>query len=150
MARRSVAPDVDPTVVRHAFVTELRATTLEVPPMSTLLTRVRTRKAAARALLFGGVLMVAGACSPHDAIALTFYGDKDAATRVAHCESTMNPGAVSPTNDHGLFQINIVHRAEFERVTGQPWSKVYDARWNTVYARHLHASQGWRPWSCQP
>ena len=118
--------------------------------MSDLFTRVRTRKAAGRALLLGGVLMVAGACSPHDAIALTFYGDKEAATRVAHCESTLNPTAVSPTNDHGLFQINIVHRAEFERVTGQPWSKVYDPFWNSVYAKHLRDTQGWEPWTCQP
>ena len=118
--------------------------------MSTLFARVRSRKTAARALLFGGVLMVAGACTPHDAIALTFYGDSEAATRVAHCESTMNPTAVSPTNDHGLFQINIVHRAQFERVTGQPWSKVYDPFWNSVYAKWLRDQEGWSPWTCKP
>ena len=71
-----------------------------------------------------------------------------AAIRIAECESGMNPGAVSPTNDHGLFQINIVHRGQFEAVTGAPWSSVYDPELNTIYARHLYAQQGWGPWTC--
>ncbi|MCO8126455.1 lytic transglycosylase domain-containing protein [Acidimicrobiia bacterium EGI L10123] len=71
-----------------------------------------------------------------------------AAIRIAKCESGMNPGAVSPTNDHGLFQINIVHRGQFEAVTGAPWSSVYDPELNTIYARHLYAQQGWGPWTC--
>ena len=71
-----------------------------------------------------------------------------AAIRIAECESGMNPGAVSPTNDHGLFQINIVHRGQFEAVTGAPWSSVYDPELNTVYARYLYGQQGWGPWTC--
>lgn len=117
--------------------------------MSNVLNRVRSRKNLARAGLFAGVALVAGACTPHDAIALTFFGNSDSASRVAHCESTMNPGAVSPTNDHGLFQINIVHRSQFEAVTGQPWSSVYDPFWNSVYAKWLYDQQGWSPWSCR-
>jgi hypothetical protein len=35
-------------------------------------------------------------------------------------------------------------------VTGQPWSAVYDPYWNTVYAKHLYDTQGWRPWTCKP
>ena len=42
------------------------------------------------------------------------------AQAIAQCESHLNPNAVSPTNDHGLFQINIVHRGQFESVTGAP------------------------------
>jgi hypothetical protein len=71
-----------------------------------------------------------------------------AAVRIAQCESSMNPNAVSPTNDHGLFQINIVHRGQFEAVTGAPWSSVYDPELNTIYARHLYGQQGWGPWAC--
>ena len=118
--------------------------------MSTLFARVRSRKAATRALLFGGVLMAAGACTPHNVIAVTFQGDHEAATRVAHCESRLDPGAVSPTNDHGLFQINIVHQAQFERVTGRPWADVYDPFWNAAYAKWLRDREGWRPWTCKP
>lgn len=71
-----------------------------------------------------------------------------AAIRIAECESSMNPNARSATNDHGLFQINIVHRDQFEAVTGAPWSSVYDPELNTIYARHLYAQQGWGPWTC--
>lgn len=70
------------------------------------------------------------------------------ATAIARCESNLNPSAVSPTNDHGLFQINAVHRGQFEAVTGAPWSAVYDAELNTVYAKHLYDQQGWGPWVC--
>lgn len=71
------------------------------------------------------------------------------ARRIAQCESGLNPDAVSRTNDHGLFQINGVHRAEFERVTGHAWWRVYDADLNTRYAKHLYDNQGWGPWTCR-
>lgn len=71
------------------------------------------------------------------------------AQRVAKCESELNPNAVSPTNDHGLFQINAVHRAAFSRVTGLAWSHVYDAYANARYARDLYNRQGWSPWTCR-
>jgi hypothetical protein len=70
------------------------------------------------------------------------------AMRIAECESGMNPRAVSATDDHGLFQINAVHRGQFEAVTGAPWSSVYDPELNTIYAHHLYAQQGWGPWTC--
>lgn len=100
-------------------------------------------------------------CTPAQAIDVTFarwHGPRVAeqARAVAGCESgrdgrsfdLVNPTAVSPTNDHGLFQINIVHRAQFTRVTGQPWSAVYDPFWNAVYAKWLYDQQGWSPWTC--
>ena len=77
-----------------------------------------------------------------------FGSATSAAIRIAQCESGMNPRAVSPTNDHGLFQINIVHRGQFEAVTGAPWSSVYDPELNTIYARYLYGQQGWGPWTC--
>lgn len=65
------------------------------------------------------------------------------------CESGGNPNAVSPTNDHGLFQINATYnRADFERVTGQPWSMVYDPGTNVRYAAWLFGQRGWQPWYC--
>lgn len=94
-----------------------------------------------------------GACTPgagpEDQIGFFFQEHTDAALKIASCESNMDPGAVSPTNDHGLFQINAVHRAEFERRTGEAWSRVYDPYWNAMYARMLFDSQGWSPWSCK-
>jgi hypothetical protein len=83
------------------------------------------------------------------AIASVFGVLAPEATSIARCESGLRPTAVSPTDDHGLFQINIVHQATFTRVTGQPWSAVYDALTNTRFAKWLYDRQGWAPWSCR-
>ena len=80
-----------------------------------------------------------------------YFGDiADQATRVADCESGMDPNAVSPGGgNYGLFQINSVHRDEFEAVTGRPWSDVTDPYANTAYAVRLYnESGGWGPWAC--
>lgn len=74
----------------------------------------------------------------------------DQAMRVARCESGLDPRAVSPTDDHGLFQLHATaHRARFPAVTGQSWSEVYDAETNTTYARWLYDQSGWTPWACK-
>jgi hypothetical protein len=90
------------------------------------------------------------ACTPQQYIDLYFEGDAPDAARVADCESRMQSDAVSPGGgNHGLFQINVVHRPAFERVTGQSWSSaIYHAGWNTMFASWLFDQQGWRPWSC--
>jgi hypothetical protein len=103
-----------------------------------------------RLLAAAGLVLTLGACSPQQWINNVFGAEAPAATRVAQCESHMNPGAVSATNDHGLFQINGVHRPAFSRVTGQPWSEIYNPEWNTRFAKHLYDTQGWRPWTCRP
>lgn len=73
------------------------------------------------------------------------------ARRIARCESKMNPNAKSPTNDHGLFQINKPsHYSNFGRVTGSPfYNGVYDPYENAEYARDLYNRQGWGPWTCR-
>lgn len=90
--------------------------------------------------------------SAEDAIAAWFPDVYAEAVRVARCESTMNPGAVSSGGgNHGLFQINEVHRDAFESVTGQSFQpSVYDADANARFARHLYDSSGWQDWACQP
>lgn len=103
------------------------------------------------ALLVAVLVLSAGACTPEWWIQHNFGSDAPAAIRVARCESSLNPNAVSPGGgNHGLFQINNVHRASFERVTGRPWSDRYDAGANAQFAKWLYDQQGWRPWSCQP
>lgn len=97
------------------------------------------------------VVVAVAACTPEQTIRVIFGDHADEAVDVADCESRLDPGAVSLTNDHGLFQINARwHRETFERVTGQPWSQVYDPMWNALYAKWLHDQQGWAPWSCAP
>jgi hypothetical protein len=49
-----------------------------------------------------------------------------------------------------LFQINNVHRARFQQVTGQSWTKVYDPYFNSLFAKWLFDQEGWQPWACKP
>jgi hypothetical protein len=104
-----------------------------------------------RAALVSGVMLLS-ACTPTEVVQLIFGDDAPAALRVADCESSMNPRAVSPGGgNHGLFQINSVHAANFEVVTGKDWYEYrYDAIANAEYARWLQNHEGWRPWSCRP
>jgi hypothetical protein len=89
--------------------------------------------------------------SAEEAIAAWFPDVYEEAVAVARCESSMNPGAVSSGGgNHGLFQINDVHRDQFTAVTGQPWDAVYDAYYNSHYARHLYNQSGWQAWACRP
>ena len=111
--------------------------------------RRRARHVRRTALLALAVVGGAAACTPQQQIANIFGERYGEAERVAWCESKLDPGAVSATNDHGLFQINAIHRDEFVQVTGQPWEKVYAPFWNTVDAKHLYDTQGWQPWTCR-
>lgn len=73
------------------------------------------------------------------------------ATRVADCESSLNPRAVSPGGgNHGLFQINSVHKSTVQRM-GYDWSQIYDPHVNAKVARRVFNDAGgsWRPWGCR-
>lgn len=85
-----------------------------------------------------------------DLIRRIFGPAGEAAIRVANCESSLNPGAVSPGGgNHGLFQINNVHAGQFAAVTGRPWATGrYEAYANTVFAHWLYDRSGWGPWGC--
>lgn len=120
--------------------------------MATPRTPLRRRaRRIGRTALFGIGLFAVSACTPQDWVNVHFSsaGQIDNASKIVRCESNFDPNAVSPTNDHGLFQINAIHRADFERVTGQPWSKVYDPHFNSLFARWLFDQQGWHPWVCK-
>lgn len=93
------------------------------------------------------------ACTPAQAIQIHF-GDSPTARRVAQCESKMDPGAVSPTNDHGLFQINSPtwnkpgHSDPVADSIGGNWDKRYDPLWNSWFAKQIVDKYGWTMWSC--
>lgn len=117
--------------------------------------RAARRAAAAQAAPAAPAPAPAAAPAPTgsvaDAIRAWFPDVFDQAYSVAECESSLNPSAVSSGGgNHGLFQINNTHRSSFEAVTGQPWSQVYSAYYNSQFARYLYNQSGWRPWSCQP
>jgi hypothetical protein len=125
-----------------------------VPATDTTSPRARRPRRHVRAGMFVLALLAGAACSPSDytryTIGQVFGSQGGNATRIAECESNLDPNAVSPTNDHGLFQLNAVHAADFERVTGQPWvTHRYNTYWNTYYAKWLHDRQGWTPWACR-
>jgi hypothetical protein len=115
---------------------------------------MKLSRAFRRATFVGGLglaTLALGACTPQAYIQQIFGADAPAATRVATCESSLNSNAVSPGGgNHGLFQINNVHRSEFTRVTGQPWSSIYNAYYNSQYARTLYNQSGWSAWACRP
>ena len=116
---------------------------------TTSTTSLRARRLG-RTGLFVIAVLAGAACTPQQYIGELFGGQAGNATKIAQCESNMNPTAVSPTNDHGLFQINIVHRGQFEAVTGKPWvTHRYNSYWNTFYAKWLYDQQGWGPWACK-
>jgi hypothetical protein len=96
------------------------------------------------------VLALTG-CSADEWVGVIFQDDAPTANRIAECESRHQWDAVSPDGrNHGLMQINVVHRSNFERVTGQRWDDAIYGPWNVIYAKWLFDQQGWAPWSCAP
>lgn len=93
------------------------------------------------------------ACTPHQAIDTIFPDEAATAHRVAKCESNYNPNAVSPTNDHGLFQINAMwnkpgHHDPVADWIGRNWHRRYDPVVNTIMARKIRDAYGWGMWAC--
>jgi len=61
------------------------------------------------------------------------------AQAVVRAESGGHPGRISPTNDHGCFQLNKGYAS---------WGRaVYDADFNAKQAYRMYQSRGWQPWS---
>lgn len=111
--------------------------------------KAEAERAAAEQAAAEQAAAAAPAGSVQQIIARYFGGETQRALAVARCESGLNPGAMSPGGgNHGLFQINNVHRGNFQSVTGAPWSARYDAEMNTRFAHWLWSQQGWGPWAC--
>ncbi len=79
----------------------------------------------------------------------TFPETPDKAVRVARCESTLDPTAVSPDGANwGLMQVNVVHKALAARM-GYSWAQMLQAGPNLAVARAVYdRAGGWGPWSC--
>lgn len=76
-------------------------------------------------------------------VAKYFPADQvDYALAIISCESSGNPSAVSPTNDHGLFQIHNGLDAY--------GSQIYDPEFNISIAyNNYFKTRGWQPWYCR-
>jgi hypothetical protein len=98
------------------------------------------------AYLLGGALDQAAAGSAHSrsvaAIRLVFGARAPAAISVARCESRLNPRAVSPTGDYGLFHATGAFAARHFNIT-------YHVRWAYRLSR---GGTYWVPWArvCRP
>ena len=66
---------------------------------------------------------------------------------IVFLESGDNPRAVGRAGEAGLFQIHPVHRRDFERLTGRPWSAAWDPVLNGQMALAVWRESGWRAWS---
>ncbi len=109
-------------------------------------------------LLIVGLVLGATGCSPEatsrDAIRKWFPSwAEDKAMRVAHCESRLQPDAVSPGRGNwGLFQIN---RATWERTVngmGYSWGQTLDPYINSkiaLYIFHNVHGNSWSAWGCR-
>jgi membrane-bound lytic murein transglycosylase MltF len=77
----------------------------------------------------------------YDHLFQQYFGDEwKIARAVAMAESGMNPCAISPTNDHGLMQIN-KGRLSFGE-------QIYNAEANIrIASQNYWAKRGWQPWS---
>jgi len=76
----------------------------------------------------------------------TFPEDPETALKIAKCESNFIPTAKSPTNDHGLMQINLtVHSGRVKEMG----IDVYDVDDNLRFARLLYDESKWKPWVCR-
>ena len=71
----------------------------------------------------------------------TFPEDPDTAVAIAKCESGLNPNAVGPTDDHGIFQLHAPSH-------GLEDIDVYDPKENIAFARKLYDERKWLPWVC--
>lgn len=78
----------------------------------------------------------AGNCEAYRPLLAQYNWPVSVAMEVMRRESGCNPNAVSPTNDHGLFQIHA--------------ERIYDPAANVARAYQKFAASGWRPWYCCP
>ena len=73
-----------------------------------------------------------------------WFTDVDRALCVIDQESSGNPNAVSPTDDHGLFQI---HYPIWGPHFGVTRDQLYDPTLNVRLAAAILGIQGWHAWS---
>lgn len=85
---------------------------------------------------------VASGCEQYRSLISAYNWPVDVAIAVANSESGCNTHAVSPTRDHGIFQINEVHIAKAGSIQA-----LHDPATNIKVAYQIWSRQGFRPWS---
>lgn len=144
------APEVLPAVIdrvpyQPAPTTTAAPTTTHTHPTTTAVVVPKSHGTPAPADIGQATARTTGeGCGGWEGLVAAYFPADQVAKgcAVLMCESQGNPNAVSPTNDHGLWQINQLHRNSFD------WSRRYDPDVNTAFARKLWGQKGWQPWTC--
>ena len=117
--------------------------------------RRRSRRIRQGALALAAVSLFAvssAACaspgSPRAAINQYFGSEAPYATRIAICESNLDPRAYSPTHDVGLFQINRVHWSWIRAKYGYDLEDLKNPYKNARVAKDIRNQSGWSAWTC--
>lgn len=85
-----------------------------------------------------------GSCEAYRGLVTQYDWPINTAMAIMHAESNCNPIASSPTCDHGLMQINCVHRA----AVGGDLALLNDPATNVRVAYAIYAAAGgWTPWT---
>lgn len=84
-----------------------------------------------------------GNCEAYRGLVSQYNWSVSTAMAVMHAESGCNPTASSPTCDHGLMQINCVHRA----AVGGDLSLLNDPATNIKVAFAVYSGAGWSAWT---
>lgn len=112
---------------------------------------MRALAAAAACLLLAST---GAACEdPRDPVsqAVEWFPQSQQATArcIVWLESSNRASTVGSAGELGYFQIHPVHRREYERLTGKPWSTVAEPVMNGLAARMVYDDAGgsWSPWS---
>lgn len=85
---------------------------------------------------------VSSGCEQYIGLISAYNWPVDQAIAVANAESGCNTAAVSPTRDHGIFQINEVHIAKAGSIQA-----LHDPSTNIQVAYQIWSRQGFKPWS---
>ena len=71
------------------------------------------------------------------------FGDRaDDARKIADCESSMDPKAISDTNDWGLMQVNQIHTDVLRNKYGWSLADMLDPWKNLVFSKYLYDRAG--------
>lgn len=84
-----------------------------------------------------------GNCSAYKGLVAKYNWNVNTAMAIMQAESGCNTAAISPTCDHGLMQINCVHRD----MVGGDLNKLHDPATNIRVAYAIYSGGGWSPWT---
>ena len=84
-----------------------------------------------------------GSCASYRGLVSQYNWDVNVALAVMQAESSCNTNDISPTCDHGIFQINCVHAD----LVGGNLALLHDPAINVRVAYAIYSGRGWLAWN---